>query len=511
MQFSSQEYAMRSRSFHVVTTLAFILSVASQAVAQDVDPHVGTALDCSQNGSNCKYWEPVGYDAQMKYPLVIYLHGAGESLMPNGTPNGHLQSFAGLLMSFFNPDTGQPKDPVFVMAPQCSCDLDNQKWVNWPWEMGAYSMAAIPESPALIQVRSQIDALRGKYNIDPDRLYVVGVSMGGFGAWDMIARHPDIFAAGSPAAGGGAPDAAPMMKNMASWPFHNADDGAVPVSGDREMFAALAKAGSRPTYTERNSGGHTDGGNSGNSNFTPWLYAQRRGVPATSTPDMQFSPEGGQVSSPVTITLSSSFGGTIRYTTDLTIPSATSTLYNGPITLTSSAVLIAVATGDGQSVFHAAPFKVGDSPLPAGAELMDGPIPLPPPATGGATGAGGSSGTGGMPSNPAAAAGGAGNSTSGNGGSTAQPLPSSGSGSAMATVPPGTVPTGTMMPSGQTSNAGTGSGRVSSSGCSSTIVEGSQAGALGVFWLFGLTAVGLRSRRRALNRQALGERGDEIG
>lgn len=61
------------------------------------------------------------------------------------------------------------------------------------------SMAAIPESPALIQVRSQIDALRGEYNIDPDRLYVVGVSMGGFGAWDMIARHPDIFAAGSPA------------------------------------------------------------------------------------------------------------------------------------------------------------------------------------------------------------------------------------------------------------------------------------------------------------------------
>lgn len=96
-----------------------------------------------------------------------------------------------------------------------------------------------------------------------------------------------------------------MMKNMASWPFHNANDGAVPVSADREMFAALAKAGSRPTYTEGDSGGHTDGGNSGNPNFTPWLYAQRRGVPATSTPDMQFSPEGGQVSLPVTITLSS--------------------------------------------------------------------------------------------------------------------------------------------------------------------------------------------------------------
>lgn len=427
---------MRSRSFHVVTALAFILSVASEAVAQDVDAHVLTAMDCSQNGSNCKYWEPVGYDPQMKYPLVIYLHGAGES----GTTNGHLQNFAGLLTSFLTQDTGRPKDPVFVMAPQCNCNLDTEKWVNWPWGMGAYSMAAIPESAALIQVRTEIDALRGRYNIDPDRLYVVGVSMGGFGAWDMIARHPDIFAAGSHAVGGGAPDAAPMMKNMASWPFHNADDGAVPVSGDREMFAALAKAGSRPTYTEGDSGGHTDGGNSGNPNFMPWLYAQRRGVPATSPPDMQFSPEGGQVSSPVTITLSSSFGGTIHYTTDLTIPSANSgTLYNGPITLTSSAVVIAVATGSGQSVFHAAPFKVGDSPLPAGAELMDGPVPSPPPppATGGATGAGGRSGTGGMPGNPAAAAGGAGNSTSGSGGSSGQPRPSSGTGAATATIPSG--------------------------------------------------------------------------
>ncbi len=146
----------------------------------------------------------------------------------------------------------------------------------------------------------------------------------------------------------------------------------------------------------------------------------------------------------------------------------------------------------------------GDSPLPAGAELMDGPIPPPPPppATGGATGAGGSSGTGGMPGNPAAAAGGAGNSTSGSGGSSARPLPSSGTGSATATVPSGAVPPGTMMPSGRTPNASprTGSGRVASSGCSLTIAEESQAGASGVCWLFGLTAAGLRSRRRALNR-----------
>lgn len=483
---------MRFSPFQITAVLAFVVSMTSQAGAQE-DPVLAAAMDCSQNGQNCKYWEPAGYDAQKKYPLVVYLHGAGSSgtTLLNSDEVGRL---------FFDPGAVHPKDPVFVMMPQCNCTPSvgagtpgTQEWVNAPWgDEGVYSIA-FPESPASIQVRSQIGALRGKYNIDPDRIYVFGTSMGGLGAWDMIARHPDIFAAGASDSGVAAPDATPMMKNMAAWAFHNVDDSVVPVSGDRTMFAALAKAGSRPTYTEGDSGGHVVGFPSG---FVPWLYAQRRGVPATSTPDMQFLPEGGQVSSPVTITLSSSFGGTIHYTTDLSVPSANNgTLYNGPITLSSSAVLIAVATRDGKSVFHAAPIKVGDSPLPVGAELMDGPS-TSPQATGGATGNGGSGGSGGAPGNPNMAAGGSGNSTPGSGGSLAQPMPSSGSGAATSTVPPGTVPTGAM-PAGQTPKASPRSGSNSSSGCGLASRAPAPGATFGLVWLFGLTAAGFRSWRRA--------------
>jgi predicted esterase len=338
------------------------------ALAQD-DPLVSTALDCSKPGMTCRYWEPVNYDPAKKYPLIVYLHGAGES----GTDAKHVSYFAGVLHSLFDQDTGQPDGEYFIMAPQCNCDLETQRWVNWPWEQGAYSLAQIPESQALQQARSLMDGLRDQYSIDAERLYAVGVSMGGFGAWDLIARHPNLFAAGGPVAGGGPPDAAPGMRGMAVWSSHNADDGAVPVSGDRDMFLALARAGARPTYTEGVTGGHSDGGHATGQNFRPWLLAQRRGKPGTSPPEMKFEPEGGPVQPGSTVVLSTEIeGGLIRYTLDGSLPSATAGLeYTGPISLDASAVLIAVAYDSEQLVYHAAPFDTGDG----GPDLTDGGAP----------------------------------------------------------------------------------------------------------------------------------------
>lgn len=117
-------------------------------------------------------------DGQQSYPLVIFLHGAGE----RGTDNVR-QLVHGA--KEFAKDANREKHPCFVIAPQCP---SGQWW---------------GESRSLIV--ELIRELQKEYRIDATRLYITGLSMGGFGTWDLIGQHPDMFAAAAPICGGGDP------------------------------------------------------------------------------------------------------------------------------------------------------------------------------------------------------------------------------------------------------------------------------------------------------------------
>ena len=78
--------------------------------------------------------------------------------------------------------------------------------------------------------------------IDTASMHVVGASMGGYGTWDLITRHPQKFASAIPICGGGDPQKAPLIKQMRIWIFHSADDSVVPVQASRDMFRALIRA-----------------------------------------------------------------------------------------------------------------------------------------------------------------------------------------------------------------------------------------------------------------------------
>jgi predicted esterase len=396
---------MRTSCF--VVAVAAVVHVASNSPhALAADPMFDNAKDCGLAGvkMNCRVWEPANYKAGTKYPLIVYMHGAGQAgYSANPVENAKLventRNWAAMLLGVVNESTGKTNGDYFVMLPQAPNSETNSPtggaYVQWDWgQTQSYKLSTTPESPTLRNARAMLEGVQKKYNIDADRLYAIGSSMGGFGTWDLIARNPSLFAAGLPNAGGGPPDAAPMLRNMAIWSHHNDGDGAVPVFSDREMFKSVALAGGRPLYTETVLKDHTDGGVLGNPHFFAWMLAQRRGVPATSNPSLAFNPPGGAVKSPVTVTISSDQGKNIRYTLDGTVPSPTNgVVYKAPITVANSAILFAMVDSGEAKVFHAAPFQVDGKPLPNGAVLVDAP-PSPSSPGGNGAGAGGTAGVG---------------------------------------------------------------------------------------------------------------------
>lgn len=210
---------------------------------------------------------PKNYDCGEIYPLLVFLHGAGE----RGTDN-ELQLTVALQKMFDDPTS--PVYDSIVIAPQCP---EERQWVMAPFDCGNYSIAETPESEELEAVCGIISNCIADYNIDKDRIYVTGLSMGGYGTWDMLCRHGNRIAAGMPICGGGDPSFARKIKYIPIRTFHGSEDVAVPPDGTRKMFAALKNAGSKAVqYTELDGMDHGiwDTVYSDRDNLD-WLFSQR--------------------------------------------------------------------------------------------------------------------------------------------------------------------------------------------------------------------------------------------
>lgn len=202
------------------------------------------------------------------YPLVLFLHGAGERGDDNTAQLVHG------LREFVRPDRRRAY-PAFVVVPQCPLDC---KWVEVPWDGLEHSL---PEesSPNLRLCHELLEKLSGELPVDRDRVYLTGLSMGGFGTFDAISRWPERFAAAVPICGGGdpRPEVVSRFRSLPLWAFHGDQDQLVPPDRTRRMVAALQEAGGQPRYTEYPGVGH--------DSWTPayaddalfeWLFQQRR-------------------------------------------------------------------------------------------------------------------------------------------------------------------------------------------------------------------------------------------
>jgi predicted peptidase len=185
---------------------------------------------------------PVGYDPTGKFPLVVFLHGAGGS----GTDNLAQLTDQEAPFVFVQPEN-QARWPVFMLAPQCP-DMWTDFFASDPSGKGAQPPA--PSWP-IVSLMAVIDQLLTEYpGIDPDRLYITGLSYGGFGTWDAGVRYPWRWRAMVPVCGGYDETKIAPLVDMPVWAFHAADDDSVPVERSRDVIAALRALGGKPKYTE---------------------------------------------------------------------------------------------------------------------------------------------------------------------------------------------------------------------------------------------------------------------
>lgn len=161
---------------------------------------------------------PKEYESKEKWPLLLFLHGAGErgdnleQVKRHGPPK--------LIAA--------GKDlPFIVVSPQCPA---NRRWES-------------------IELTALLDEIVAKYKVDEDRIYVTGLSMGGFGTWSLATHSPERFAAIAPICGGGETFMARSLVKLPVWAFHGEKDSVVRPVRSTEMVEAIKAAGGDPKLT----------------------------------------------------------------------------------------------------------------------------------------------------------------------------------------------------------------------------------------------------------------------
>lgn len=210
---------------------------------------------------------PATIEPGRRYPVVLFLHGAGERGTDNVAQLAHLPTWMA-------EPAMRHRYPCFLIAPQCRSE---RSWSVFDWKTSvAEPLAAMP-TPDLAAAIAALDAVMAAEPVDMDRVFLTGLSMGGYGSWDLAARRPDSFAAVIPICGGGDEATADRLAPLPIWCFHGVDDHVVPVERSRTMIAAIEAAGGRAIFSELPGVGH--------DSWTPtyrnpavldWLFAQRR-------------------------------------------------------------------------------------------------------------------------------------------------------------------------------------------------------------------------------------------
>lgn len=211
-----------------------------------------------------RLYGPKGASAENRLPMILFLHGAGE----RGDDNA-LQ-LKNCMKQFL---AQQSKYPAFIVAPQCP---KGKKWNEVDWHAASHVTPEKPSDP-FASLLPLLDALQKEFPVDPKRLYVTGLSMGGYGTWDLLTRRPETFAAAVPICGGGDESKAAAIAKVPQWIFHGGADRVVKPERSRNMVEALKKAGAQPRYTEYEGVGHNSWDKAyADPELWSWLFTQKK-------------------------------------------------------------------------------------------------------------------------------------------------------------------------------------------------------------------------------------------
>ena len=244
---------------HVVTCFVPILlaALAARAPAAEAGQRAQTMKKQVEVKVDYLLYLPEDYGKEQgkKWPVILFLHGAGErgedvNLVAKHGPPKLLSGKTDLAVKNF-----------IVVSPQCPAN----RW----WQ---------PH-----EVVALLDEVGEKHAVDADRVYLTGLSMGGFGTWETAARYPDRFAAIAPICGGGDARRLRSLQNMPTWVFHGDKDEIVPVQRSIEMVEGLKKVGNDAKFTRYPEAGHDSWTETyNNPELYEWFLKHRRGEKASA-------------------------------------------------------------------------------------------------------------------------------------------------------------------------------------------------------------------------------------
>jgi predicted peptidase len=258
----------------VLTLFSFLILAIVPARAQsELDAYARKVYVQGNDTLPYRILYPKNFDPKQKYPLVLVLHGAGE----RGT-NNEAQLVYGAKRFLEE----QEQFPAIVVFPQCPKD---SYWANVnivPNAEGKRTFnfqAGGEPTPAMAALMGLLKELRKSGNVDKDRIYLGGLSMGGMGTFELLWRQPRTFAAAFPICGGGSPEMARKYakKVKSFWIFHGEEDAVVPVELSRIMAGAIENAGGQVKLTVYPGVNHNSWDNAFREpELLPWLFSQEK-------------------------------------------------------------------------------------------------------------------------------------------------------------------------------------------------------------------------------------------
>jgi predicted peptidase len=242
---------MRCSALWLIALASVLTIVQSTGAGRRKEGFVARTYKGPEGEGKYEVFVPYNFDAKKAYPVILFLHGAGES-----GSDGKAQIGVGLGPYIKMREKNFPCIAVFPQSHEQT------------WEAGS------KDAKRAMAILTEIEK---SYKTDRDRVYLTGLSMGGFGTWSLAEAYPQRWAAIVPICGGGNPKDVAKIKDIPCWCFHGDADKIVPVKKSREMIDALKNLGALPRYTEYKGVDH----NSWDRAYTSrqlyeWLLKQKR-------------------------------------------------------------------------------------------------------------------------------------------------------------------------------------------------------------------------------------------
>jgi predicted peptidase len=254
----------------------FLLLLVTSLHAQDLSEYQKKIFTGSKGNLPYRILYPESFDSTASYPLLIFLHGAFEK----GNDNEAQLRIGG---RYFLREENRKNFPAIIIFPQCPADD------SWAWfDTGIDSTTGLANSwdfpfrkqPTEVTglLKQLLDSLLSMHFIDKSRVYIGGLSQGGMGVYDMIARYPDVFAAAFPICGAGKISTSKQFAGkVALWIFHGSDDEIVPTYFSRDFYKRLSQLNADVKYSEYPGVHHNSWVNAfAEKDLLSWLFSKSK-------------------------------------------------------------------------------------------------------------------------------------------------------------------------------------------------------------------------------------------